>query len=206
MKRNFYITLLMLCFNYPLLVYADDVSEGFMAFCTAEKNNSQSFCECSLNAFSDNFRERDEKGITIQELYLKQSTDGLLADSAITQDKLDAVCDIHDAALEYDVLSSLTKDPQKRRQLRFKQSELMQEKRALVESYQPHHQTAGSLISGNYCDLRAKVRQMQQDLSESSDPENSGQLYPRVRRILEINHPNSGNQIIHTGYKAQCSQ
>ena len=187
----------------PSSAGTDDLTASFVEQCTTISKQTPSYCECSLVAFSKTLRDARKRELQSLEVYEDGYRKGLLSDPAMTESKVDSVCDLHDEALEYDRQSHLLSrqtEKQAIHDLRVKKLELLEQKRNLVESYGANNQTAASLISGNYCDDRKKLREIRQDQAEDDEV-----IYGEVRRLLEASPNFYASAIFSTGRKSNCS-
>lgn len=122
----------------------------------------------------------------------------------MTQDKIDAVCDLHDLAAENNALAIANRGSPESRAYSQKKLGFEKQKKSLVESYKLNPQSAG-IGSGNYCADRAKLIMQKQDIAISNDPKNSGQLYPEVERLILAN-PILFSQVYSAGDQARCTR
>lgn len=201
-----YFLLMAVLLVSTLPAHAEEIKgfDSYIQSCSRSPDYSPNFCKCSLNEYSDKMREGQERKLQERETYQKSYTEALLQDSAITQDKLDAVCDLHDQSLEYNRQASLLGRRGSRAEydaLIAKKLERLEQKRKLVESYGASHQSLASLISGKYCDNRHEIIQMQKDLAVED-----AAYYPEILRILETNPEMLILSAVKVGFKMRCEQ
>lgn len=179
---QFLSILFLTFFFFSVPSYAQDSAQKFNIKCM-KSGKTAGFCTCALNAFSDHMRKSSARKLEKKKMHLKYNTDSLLADSVMTQDKINAVCDLHDEAHSYDLKAALVRreqGPEQASQWIEKKLSAMKQKEELVMSYGASRETNGALIVGDYCKLNNEVNQMSQDLSEGNDV-----IFAKVRRSID---------------------
>ncbi len=191
--------------NEPAAVAAGsrDVSADYMEACTGWRyKSSASFCKCSLNAFSDETREKKKKKLSALEMGTKERGQTLLSDPAITQSKIDAICALSDEIRENDrlaKLASLVRDREKNNAHILKKGMLSQKRKELAASYGAIPLSESDLSYGNHCNAKHEVMQIKQDQAETS-----ARFYGEARRILEGGGSNYHGHIFKSGHRAKC--
>ncbi len=175
---------------------------AFMAQCTMATKKTSSFCECSLKAFSKSMRETRKRDLSVLEMNYASERAAFLSDPAMSDDKIDAVCDLHDSALEYKNQAAIARktDAQKYRDLRAKSFAQLDRKKELAEGYNAGHQVAGSLIAGKFCDNRHKISEIKRHQAEDET-----MLYGEIRELFEMNPNFYSSAIFREGQKGKCS-
>lgn len=191
--------LFLICFLFSLPLHAQDHAQTFNVKCT-KTGKTESFCSCTLNAFSDHMRKQNSRKLEENKMHLKLSTESILTDPVMTQSKINDVCNLYDEAQNYAFKEALVRREQGQEQARQwtdKKLAAMKQKEDLVMSYGASRETNAALAAGDYCKLNYEVNQMAQDLSESEDV-----IYAQVRRMIEADIGVS--PFLRSGYKAGC--
>lgn len=188
----------------PAYAREDEITR-YAQDCASSYELSAPFCECSLKTFSDMMRENSGREIKKLQKSYEAYTTIFLNDPAMTKEKIDAACDLHDQALEYNVRATMELLETEREAydaLITKKQEVFAKKKELVESYNATNQTELMLLKGNYCGDRNKINQINQDIGFGIEYG----LYPEVTRLLEMNKMDAYSQIISMGQKAGCGK
>ena len=88
MKSIFTIFVMFMILSLPVL--AQEHEQKFNARCT-QSGKTASFCSCALEALSNDMRKQNTRKLAENKMHLKNSTEALLADPVMTQDKIDAI-------------------------------------------------------------------------------------------------------------------
>lgn len=192
--------LTILITGYSATAFAEDVTADYMAKCTATQQ-TPSACQCALNAFSQRLRDNRKRELPSLMMGQKAETTQMLSDPALSQSRIDAVCDLDDQIADYSLKASVANrdgDMLTYRGLSGKASKLDVQKEDLSVSYNAMPQNIGGLAGGNFCKNRRKMREIQQDQAGDGNG-----LYPELRRYLEIGMP-SYAPIFGEGYDVNC--
>ena len=203
--KNFAYLILVVFMMYPNAIKAEDARQTFMGFCTEHK--SAVYCTCTLDNMSQGNYDYDKHEIVLKSRHHEASTQNLLSDPALTLDKINTVCDLHDKAMNHDKIPWEPPSTERAKKLNLlvrEKAVLLEEKGALVLSYNASKSANSNLISGSYCTSRMLVRSMKEDIAEWESSNDI--VYGKVRR--EIKHRRKRYVIgaISNGISFECSE
>ena len=195
-KRNVkYVlaALSLIAFVFTANSWAEDITAAakFMALCTESPfakqwdNYEPSCCDLMLKNYSDGQRGGVKRRLPDferkTETYLKK----ILKIPGMTNEKIDAVCNLYDSAEEQSRLGELARgagDNEGYHSYQLQSRQLQEQSQELFLSYVSGVNSSGTLSASNFCRSRNQLNQMKKDLKDDD-----GKLFPSVKRDLESN-------------------
>lgn len=199
MKYFIFILSVMVIIS-PISAGAGDITSGYMERCALRRD--QPFCQCALTAFSDRIRKSQKAYLTSLEENEGNVKKRILSGSVMTEEKIAAVCELHNIVADYDRQASMANsvhDDKAYAENIAKKREFFEKEKILMASYNVSHQISGALIGGGYCDNRVRIAQIKKDQAEDE-----GGVYSTLHRGLSENPFYMYRQIMSAGTRAQC--
>lgn len=178
----------------------DDSIAAFMKICT-DKGASQTFCQCSLEKFSDTLRKTANKEFEKRQETVNSQIKVLLEDPALDQGKIDAVCDLHNLSIDYSrKITALRGKGQADlvREYKKKKSKATVDKMNLIQSYNLKPNTS-KVLGGNFCQEKLTLAENKIDMAEDD-----GGIYPELKRLLEFNMSHYYSVVMSMGKRSKC--
>ncbi len=205
--KCFLIFLLLTLIIPAACTLAEDIATQFIKICSMQ--NSSSYCECALHAYSKDSRERRKADLKKQIDRAEKLRELILTDPGMTEERLNAVLKLQKSSLDYGDLAtkaSQAGDRAKRKELMAKYNDLQKQKVALVESYKiVNGRIKGKLLHPHSSHLSplCNLDRTKKELAEIDETS-----FPGAQREIKNFNKNhhTYKAILGYGHKADCSK